>query len=37
LGVSLEGIRHARESLALSFGSCSFEDPIDNLRDLDLL
>ena len=37
LGASLEGIRHARESLALSFGSCSFEDPIDNLRDLDLL
>jgi hypothetical protein len=37
LGASLEGIRHARESLALSFGSCSFEDPIDNLRDIDLL
>jgi hypothetical protein len=37
LGVSLEGIRHARETLALSFGSCSFEDPIDNLRDIDLL
>lgn len=37
LNVSLDGIRHAREHLALSFGSCSYEDPIDNLRDLDLL
>ena len=37
LGVSLEGIRHARDTLALSFGSCSFEAPVDHLRDLDLL
>ena len=37
LTVSLEGIRHARNTLALSFGSSSFEDPIDNLRDLELL
>lgn len=37
LTVSLEGIRHARETLALSFGSCSFEEPIDHLRDLELL
>lgn len=35
--VPLDGIRHARENLALSFGSCSFEEPIDHLRDLDLL
>jgi hypothetical protein len=35
--VSLDGIEHAREALALSFGSCSFEEPIDHLRDLDLL
>jgi hypothetical protein len=37
LNVSLDGIRHARDHLALSFGSCSYEDPVDNLRDLDLL
>ncbi len=37
LSASLEGIRHAREHLALSFSSCEFEDPIDNLREIDLL
>lgn len=37
LGASLDGIRHAREHLALSFGSCSFEEPVDHLRDLELL
>lgn len=37
LRVSLDGIRHARDTLALSFGSCSYEDPIDHLRDLELL
>ncbi len=37
LSVSLDGIRHARNHLALSFGSCSFEEPVDHLRDLDLL
>lgn len=37
LGVPLDGIRHARQSLAPSFGSCSFEEPIDHLRDLELL
>jgi hypothetical protein len=37
LSVSLDGIRHARDHLALSFGSCSFEEPVDHLRDLDLL
>lgn len=37
LSVPLDGIRHARESLASSFGSCSFEEPIDHLRDLELL
>lgn len=37
LTVSLDGIRHARDRLALSFGSCSFEEPIDQLRDLELL
>jgi len=35
--VPLEGIEHARNALALSFGSCSFEEPIDHLRDLDML
>jgi hypothetical protein len=37
LSVSIEDIRHTRENLALSFGSCSFEEPVDHLRDLDLL
>jgi hypothetical protein len=37
LSVSLDDIRYARETLALSFGSCSFEEPIDHLRDLELL
>lgn len=37
IGASLDGIRHARERLALSFGSCSFEAPVDTLRDLDFL
>lgn len=37
LKVSLDGVRHARENLALSFGSCSFEEPIDHLRELELL
>jgi hypothetical protein len=37
LSVPLDGIQHARENLALSFGSCSFEEPIDHLRDLELL
>jgi hypothetical protein len=37
MSVSLDGIRHARDHLALSFGSCSFEEPVDHLRDLDLL
>jgi hypothetical protein len=37
IGASLDGIRHARERLALSFSSCSFEAPIDNLRDRDFL
>ncbi|MFB6098342.1 MAG: hypothetical protein ABEK84_04380 [Salinibacter sp.] len=37
LRVSLDGVKHARDTLALSFGSCSFEEPIDRLRDLELL
>jgi len=37
LSASLDGIRHAREHLALSFSSCSYEDPVDRLRDIDLL
>lgn len=37
LTVSLEGIRHARDNLAISFGSCSFEEPIDHLREMELL
>ena len=37
LTVSLDDIQYGRETLALSFGSCSFEEPIDHLRDLELL
>jgi hypothetical protein len=37
LTASLDGVRHARDTLALSFGSCSFEEPVDHLRDLELL
>jgi hypothetical protein len=33
----LDAIDHVRETLALSFGSCSFEEPVDDLRDLELL
>lgn len=37
ISASLDSVRHTRESLALSFGSCSFEEPVDHLRDLDFL
>jgi hypothetical protein len=37
LSASLEGVRHVRDTLACSFGSCSFEEPIDHLRDHELL
>lgn len=37
LTVPLDGVRHTRDTLALSFGSCSFEEPVDHLRDLELL
>lgn len=37
LSASMDTIDHARNDLAVSFGSCSFEEPIDHLRDLELL
>ena len=37
LEASVEAISHARSSLAHSFGSCSFEEPIDDLRALNLM
>jgi hypothetical protein len=37
LTVSIDDIQYARETLALSFGSCSFEEPVDHLRDLEWL
>jgi hypothetical protein len=37
LKASMDDIMHARETLATSFGSCSFEEPVDDLRDLDLI
>ncbi len=36
-GISSERIRAAREEFAISFGSCSFEEPIEDLRALQLL
>jgi hypothetical protein len=35
--VSLAQIRNAREEFATSFGSCSFEEPVDDLKTLNLL
>jgi hypothetical protein len=35
--ITLEQLRHARASFALAFGSCSFREPIDDLRHLALL
>ncbi len=33
----IAGVDHARENLVTSFGSCSFEEPIDDLGDLGLM
>lgn len=33
----IAGVDHARESLLTSFGSCSFEEPVDDLQDLELM
>ena len=35
--ITLDQIRHARTSFALAFGSCSFREPVDDLRHLALL
>jgi len=37
LRISIEGLRSMRSEFALSFGSCSFEEPLTELRELDLL
>jgi len=37
LSVSTEVIRHARANFAIAFGSCSFEEPIEDLRSFHLL
>lgn len=37
LTVSTEVIRHARQNFAIAFGSCSFEEPIEDLRGFHLL
>lgn len=37
LTAPLEAIQHARDRLAHSFGSCSFEEPRDDLKELELL
>lgn len=37
LSVSRDDIHYARDRLATSFGSCSFEDPRDDLKELELL
>ncbi|HEY4218327.1 MAG TPA: hypothetical protein VGM67_14395 [Gemmatimonadaceae bacterium] len=35
--LSTDQVRHIRSELAVSFGSCSFREPVDELRDLALL
>ena len=37
LRVSVESIERARRDLAVSFGSCSFEEPVEDLRSLGLI
>lgn len=37
LSASLDEIRHARDDLAISFGSCSFDEPREDLQALGLL
>ena len=37
LSASVEDISHSRATLAHSFGSCSFEEPVDDLRALSLM
>jgi hypothetical protein len=37
LSLSTEQIREARRDFAHSFGSCSFEEPVADLRELDWL
>ncbi|MEO8210250.1 MAG: hypothetical protein ABI840_06790 [bacterium] len=35
--IGIEDINFARKNLVISFGSCSFDDPIDDLKSLNLL
>ena len=35
--IDLEGLRSMRSKLALSFGSCSFEEPLQDLREIGIL
>ena len=35
--IELDSLAEVRSKFALSFGSCSFEEPIDELRGLELL
>ncbi len=35
--IDLEGLRSTRSKFALSFGSCSFEEPLQDLRELNFL
>jgi hypothetical protein len=35
--IELDTLREVRSNFALSFGSCSFEEPIQEMRELDLL
>jgi hypothetical protein len=37
IGIPVSRIRNARHNFAISFGSCSFEEPLADLRDLRLL
>jgi hypothetical protein len=35
--ITLDALGHARTSFAIAFGSCSFREPVDDLRHLALL
>jgi hypothetical protein len=37
LAVATEGLKRVREQFAISFGSCSFEEPLADLRALGLI
>jgi len=37
MAASLDTIHYVRDELAISFGSCSFDEPRDHLKELELI